>query len=137
MRLYFNSIFSNFSEISKYTIVKTFKRIDLFISIALILFLFVKVLLAKGDLVILMLAYLVIGSWHSVSMLVHVFTRTFTYHNGIRSYYHLISLIMVLSIPIGSLFIIIYLGPLFALFYTWLCYDELHRKMQRPLALLK
>lgn len=116
--------------------MKTFKIIDMWISILLIIG-FATNCLVKMDIVDLLVGYFVVGGWQVISMLVHVFTGTFIYTLGARSVYHWITLFSVVTIPIGSMWILLFTAPFMAVYYTWLCYHEVYVKMQRPLALLK
>lgn len=115
--------------------MKKFKTIDLFISIALIIA-FTLYWLIKQD-SSFMLAYLVVGGWQASSMLVHACNKCFTYKGGSRHVYHWVTLISVVTLPLGSFWILLYTAPFMAVYYTYLCYHEVYVKMQRPLAMLK
>jgi hypothetical protein len=120
--------------------MKKFKIIDLGISTGLILFFTIYVLVkAKGEIFgdRIFTAYFIIGGWQVISMLVHAVTKTFTYKWGIRLIYHWITFVALIAIPAGSFWILLFTAPFMALFYTWLCYDEIVNKMKRPLAQLK
>ncbi len=113
--------------------MKTFKLIDFWVSVGLII-VFTVLSLFKQDNTF-MTGYFVVGGWQVTSMLTHVFTGTFT--NGARSIYHWITLIAVFTMPIGSIWILLFAAPFMAVYYTWLCYNEVYVKMKRPLAVLK
>ncbi len=118
--------------------MKTYKIIDLWTSIGLIIsFAILTLLNGNGSITNdkLFVGYFVVGGWQVISMLVHTFTRTFTY--GARVVYHWITLIAVATMPAGSFWILWIAAPFMAVFYTWLCYREVYIKMKRPLDLLK
>ena len=118
--------------------MKTFKIIDVWTSIGLIIS-FTTLILLDGNRSILNSklfdGYFVVGGWQVISMLVHTFTRTFTY--GARLVYHWITLISVVTMPAGSFWILLFTAPFMAVFYTWICYREVYIKMKRPLDILK
>jgi hypothetical protein len=115
--------------------MKKFKIIDYWISMVLIV-LFTIISLVAWDIEWLITAYLVVGGWQVVSMLVHVLTASFMGHT-LRMIYHIITLVALATIPLGSFWILFFAAPFMAIFYTWLCWYEVHEKMQRPLHLLK
>lgn len=125
--------------------MKKFKTIDLFISIALIAG-FTVASLVSLDYTFL-IGYFVVGAWQLISMGVHIYNRCFTIKGGCRYYYHwIVATIIVVSIitsavPVVRLYLsllpLLLAAPLMAVFYTWMCYDEVYVKMQRPLAVLK
>ena len=120
--------------------MKQFKIVDVVISVLLILFFIITFALEDsrgifGDR--LFTAYFVTGGWQVISMLVHIITGTFTYKWGARHIYHWITLISLITIPIGSFWILLFTAPFMAVFYTWLCFREVYVKMKRPLAQLK
>jgi hypothetical protein len=113
--------------------MKRFKTIDFFISVLLILASAIYWLLNQDE--SFLIGYFVVGSWQAFSMIVHVLNGCFTY--GSRNTYHWISLISVLTMPIGSIWILVFTAPFMAVYYTWLCYHEVYVKMQRPLSVLR
>jgi hypothetical protein len=119
--------------------MKTFKIIDVWISIGLIIsFTALIIYDAKGfDIFnnLIFAGYFVIGGWQVISMIVHAVTGCFTY--GARYVYHWITFIAVVTMPAGSIWILWLTAPLMAVFYTWLCYREVYIKMKRPLDILK
>jgi len=122
--------------------MKTFKKIDAYVSVSLILFFifWIPFNLKSGNGLIdgaLFLSYYVIGGWQVISMLVHAITGTFVYGGGIRYIYHWITFIAVVTMPAGSVWILIFTAPFMAVFYTWLCFQEVYVKMRRPLSYLK
>lgn len=115
--------------------MKKFKTFDFFISVVLIATFVVYWLIKRGDSIFL--AYFVVGGWQVISMLVHQYNRCFTYKGGRRQIYHWITLVSIITMPLGSFWILFFTAPFMAIFYTWLCYREVYFKMQRPLAMLK
>jgi hypothetical protein len=84
-----------------------------------------------------LIGYLVVGGYQVVSMIVHLAAGSFIYKGGARYYYNWVTLITLLTIPLGSFWILLFVAPFMAMYYTWICYEETYIKMQRPLALLK
>jgi len=115
--------------------MKTFKTIDLFISISLIIA-FTLYWLIKQD-SSFMIAYFVVGGWQASSMLVHAYNKCLTYKGGSRNIYHRVTLISLVTLPLGSFWILLFAAPFMAIYYTYLCFHDLYIKMQRPLAMLK
>ena len=135
MRDLFQSILSYFSETFKLTVMKKFKQVDYFISIALILaFSIVSLINMDATFII---GYLVVGGWQVISMIVHSYHHWFTDKQSLRNTYHWITLFCLVTMPVGSFIILLFTAPFMAIFYTWLCYHELYVKMQRPIHLLK
>ena len=115
--------------------MKKFKTIDFFISTMLITAFTIYCLIKRDE--SFFIAYFVVGGWQVISMLVHVFNGCFIYKGGSRYIYHWITLVSIITMPIGSIWILLFTAPFMAIYYTWLCYHEVYVKMQRPLALLK
>lgn len=115
--------------------MKTFKLADFWVSAGLII-VFTVLSIFKQDYTFIV-GYFVVGAWQVISMLVHVFTHTFTYRPGARYAYQWITLIAVATLPLGSFWILFFTAPFMAIYYTWLCYHEVYVKMQRPLSVLK
>jgi len=134
-QLLLNYIFSNISEIIKYTVMKQFKIIDFWIS-SLLIAGFAMASMINMDYTFLM-GYIVVGSWQVISMIVHLAARSFIYKSGARYVYNWITLIALVTIPLGSFWILLFTAPFMAVYYTYLCYRETYIMMQRPLALLK
>lgn len=115
--------------------MKKFKIIDTWISIILIAgFAIVSLIKQDGTFIT---GYFVVGGWQVISMLVHTYNHCFTYKNGSRYVYHWITLISVITMPVGSFLILLFTAPFMAVYYTWICYSETYIKMTRPLDLLK
>ncbi len=124
--------------------MKKFKLIDTWGSIILIIA-FTILSLIKLDYTFL-IGYCIVGAWQLVSMIVHVLLGWFTHQKAGRYYYHIIVAGIAATALIGLLFDSILLvvmvpmlfaAPLMACYYTWLCYNEVYVKMQRPLAALR
>lgn len=115
--------------------MKKFKIIDLWISIVLITGFAIASLINRDYTFII--GYFVVGGWQVISMIVHAVDRCFTEKRGARYVYHWITFISVVTMPLGSFWILLFTAPFMAVYYTWLCYNEVYVKMQRPLAQLK
>ena len=119
--------------------MKTFKIWDAWISTGLIIsFVIINIIeLHQGvNSNYLFAAYFTVGGWQVISMIIHAVTRTFTYKWGARYNYQWITFIAVVTMP-GSFWVLIFSAPFLAIFYTWLCFNEVYVKMQRPLSVLK
>ena len=119
--------------------MKRFKIADFWISVSLMASCIAVILYRREGFWFGMLvnAYAIVGSWQAVSMIAHAFKGYFTQKLGVRCIYHWISILAVITIPIGSYWILMFASPFMAIFYTWLCYRETYIKMQRPLSVLK
>jgi hypothetical protein len=119
--------------------MKKFKITDTWISAILILYygLIAIPLRFSFSGLALIEGYFVVGGWQCVSMTVHMVTGYFNRGWGIRSIYHWTSLILLLTMPVGSIWILVFIAPLMAVFYTYMCYQETFIKMRRPMELLK
>jgi hypothetical protein len=115
--------------------MKKFKKIDTWISIILITGFAIATIINRDN--TFLLGYFIVGGWQVCSMLVHVYNKSFTKKKGTRYIYHWITLISLLTMPIGSFWILLFTAPFMAVFYTCLCFDEVRKMNQRPLALLK
>ncbi len=115
--------------------MKQFKIIDLFVSVMLIISFSILSLVKQDG--IFFIGYFIVGGWQVISMIVHAVTHTFTHWPGARYAYHWVTLIAVLTMPLGSIWILLFAAPVMAVYYTWLCYNEVYVKMKRPIDLLK
>ena len=115
--------------------MKKFKKIDTWISIMLITGFAIATIINRDYTFIV--GYFVVGGWQVISMLLHVYYKCFTEKKGSRYIYHWITFISLVTMPIGSFLILLFTAPFMAVYYTWLCYDEVRKMNQRPLALLK
>jgi hypothetical protein len=87
--------------------------------------------------VYLVMGYFCIGIWHIVSMLVHVFNKSFVRSKLIRNSYYVSVVLMISTLKYFMEFNVIYLAPIMAIFYTALCGFEVFAKVERPLDQLK
>lgn len=120
--------------------MKKFKTIDYWISIVLIIsFAAAAIIDARPGVLnnTLLTGYFITGGWQVISMLTHAWNRCFTVKWGARHIYHWITFISLVTIPVGSFWILFITAPFMAVYYTYLCYHEVTVKMQRPLAILK
>ncbi len=115
--------------------MKKFKKIDTWISIILITAFAIESIIYRDYTFIT--GYLVVGGWQVISMLVHIYYQSFTEKRERRSIYHWITFISLITMPVGSFWILLFTAPFMAVFYTWLCYDEVQKMNRRPLAILK
>ncbi|MFN8244305.1 MAG: hypothetical protein U0X40_09670 [Ferruginibacter sp.] len=115
--------------------MKTFKTFDMWISIVLIGVYGALTLFSSSQ--YLLAGYFVVGGWQVISMLVHEFGRWFTHSTGQRRVYHWIALASVITLPMGAYWVLLFTAPFMAVYYTWICYEELYVKMRRPLSYLK
>ncbi|HEX7847623.1 MAG TPA: hypothetical protein VF476_17605 [Chitinophagaceae bacterium] len=119
--------------------MRLFKRIDLFISILLIIIFSAIAIYNTGT---IFLAYFVVGGWQVISMLTHTFCGWFTEKNSIRRTYHWISFAVIamgcLVFVIPGFFLFLYVmllaAPVMAIIYTGICYAEVKILSKRPLA---
>ena len=79
----------------------------------------------------------IVGGWQVIRMLIHAMNKWFTAKYSARHIYHWIMFIAVITMPIGSFWILLLTAPFMALFYTGLCVVEFIRIEKRPLSLLK
>lgn len=115
--------------------MRKFKTIDYRVSILLIV-VFTVISLVKMDGTFI-IGYFVTGAWQIISMAVHAYSHWFTNRGSDRIIYHWITFIAVITLPLGSFFLLLFAAPFMAAYYTYLCYHEVTVKMQRPLAQLK
>lgn len=115
--------------------MKKFKTLDYQISLLLIIGFSIASLLLRNS--IFIAGYFTVGSWQVISMIIHAKNGWFTNKGGARYIYHWVTLVSLITFPIGSFFILLFTAPVMAIYYNWLCYHEVKFKMQRPLALLK
>ena len=124
--------------------MKKFKRIDFWISCILITMFLVLSLIKMDETFII--GYFVVGGWQVISMIIHAVNNWFTQKGGARHSYHwTVFWLFILTgtcffIPVIILFILfpmLFAAPFMALYYTWLCYNEVYVKMKRPIEILK
>jgi hypothetical protein len=115
--------------------MKQFKIIDFWIS-SLLITGFAIVSVIEMDFTFL-IGYIVVGSWQVISMVVHIIARCFVYKAGARFAYNWITLIALITMPLGSFWVLLFTAPFMAIYYTYLCYKETYVMMQRPISILK
>jgi hypothetical protein len=140
-----------FSEILKYTVMKKFKIVDFWISVILIVFFIIFGFATRK--VSFIAGYFVVGGWQIASMIVHFVNNWFAGKGELRFYYHRVFLILLIFFTvffvIAKFFesayillwvpvvILVFLFPLMAVYYAYMCYEETFIKMKRPMELLK
>ncbi|MGB4843903.1 MAG: hypothetical protein WBP16_05515 [Ferruginibacter sp.] len=115
--------------------MKKFKEVDAWLSTILIISFTIATIINRDNTFIT--GYFVVGGWQVISMIVHVQQSCFTENKGKRKVYHWITAIALLTMPVGSFIILLFTAPFMALYYTWLCFDEVRKMNERPLAMLK
>jgi len=129
---------------SKFTDMKTFKKIDCWINLLLIGFFLVYSFIKLDH--SFLYGYCIVGSWQIISMLVHAYKGYFVSKYHARYYYQAIIMILLASLLIGwiiypvafaILFALLFTAPALAVIYSVICYKELTIKMKRPLHDLK
>jgi undecaprenyl pyrophosphate phosphatase UppP len=125
--------------------MKTFKIIDTYMSIVLIgISIIIGITNYQVDWFIA--SYFAVGGWQVISMIVHEVSKTFVHPKSTRRLYHYIVLVVISTILLGLvldntvlmlLYILLFVAPFMAIFYTIICYNETFNKMKRPLAALK
>lgn len=124
--------------------MKKFKQTDYVISLLLILT-FVVMSFINQD-ITWIVGYFVVGGWQVISMIIHAFFGWFNVKNSRRYVYQYIVLIIIVLALLGLIvepilvllaFPMLFAAPVMAIYYTWICYEEVYVKMQRPLFFLK
>lgn len=115
--------------------MKKFKKTDAWVSAFLITGFAVASFINRDSTFII--GYFVVGGWQVISMLLHAWFHLFTEKKGSRYVYHWITFISLLTMPVGSFFILLFIAPFMAIYYTGLCFDEVRKMNQRPIAILK
>ena len=122
--------------------MKRFKQVDLFGQIALVITLTI-VSLARHDATFLY-AYVIVGAWQVVSMLVHQVNKWHSSRRSRRYYYHRVSActlgIMATAFLFPLLFVLWYImlfaAPAMAIYYIAICFHEVFYPAKRPLELV-
>ena len=124
--------------------MKQFKIIDFWVSVGLIVVFTALVVIKKDDFILK--GYFFVGGWQILSMFVHFIKNWFCETGTKRDKYHFtIFLIALYScfgfIHIMALFpvavVLLFTAPFQAIFYCWLCWNEITVKMKRPISILK
>ena len=123
--------------------MKKIKIYDLFISLSLMLAGVIAGILwgIKTGLY----SYYLTGGWQLVSMLFHTHYNYFTKKGSLGYYFHWLAAICGCCLTLAGIFtafsftyfLLLLSSPLMAFYYTYICYQEIFVKMQRPLAALK
>ncbi len=124
--------------------MKKFKIIDFWVSVGLMIA--IVVLCLAKDIYFIIVGYFIVGGWQILSMFIHFVKKWFTQRGTKRNNYHFTILLILLYSSMGlidkealfPLFIILlFTAPFQAIFYCWLCWNEITVKMKRPLSILK
>jgi hypothetical protein len=125
--------------------MKTFKQIDMVISITLIAGFFIASLIKQDETFII--GYFVTGGWQVISMIVHAVDGTFAGKGTTRYNYHwvvaivigiaLLSLVLKAEALLMIFFVLVFIAPLMAIYYSWLCGNELSTLRKREFIHLK
>jgi hypothetical protein len=121
--------------------MKKFKVFDVWFNVGLIVIFTITTILSASDFLdddLFFLGYFIVGGWQVISMIVHLINKQdllFNYQS--RIVYNWITLISIISMPFGGFWILFFIAPFMAIFYTILCYRETYIKMKRPLDDLK
>jgi hypothetical protein len=116
--------------------MRLYKLIDAWVSAGLIIF-FISYFLWNYSLEGLFVAYFVTGGWQVISMIVHAYHNWFTRKYHVRHIYHWITLISLITFPLGSFWVLLFTAPFMAVFYTWICFYECRRLLVRPISVLR
>jgi hypothetical protein len=124
--------------------MKKIKQTDLIISIALIV-IFLILSFINQDMTFIV-GYFVVGGWQVISMIVHAIYGWFTGKGGRRNIYHWVVFCLISIALLGLVanvllailaYPMLFAAPFMAVYYTWICFDEVHVKMKRPIEVLK
>jgi len=124
--------------------MKRFKKIDVWISVGLILASVIWACVCAGH--DFLAGYFVVGACQLISMILHAANGWFSEKGSSRYYYHIavacilgIALIgmVIYTVLFIILLFLLFFAPVMAIWYTCMCYNETYIKMQRPLSLLK
>jgi len=122
--------------------MKTFKIIDFWLQIILIMTCFL--LIISGSLN-LYYGYFIIGGFQLISMLIHEITKSFVPKGSARRVYQTIVYVIVsfmLLTPLINAFGFVFIpmafaAPFMAVYYIRMCYKETYIYFKRPLSVLK
>jgi hypothetical protein len=129
--------------------MKIFKQIDLTISVTLIIGFFIVSVIRRDA--TFLIGYFITGGWQVISMIVHAADGTFAGKGTSRYNYHwstgvvialsLLSLLLAKLEFVYSLLVIfpilVFIAPLMAIYYAWLCSDEIAALKKREFIHLK
>ena len=123
--------------------MKKIKMYDLFISVSLIIISLIAGII--WGMKIALFGYYLTGAWQLASMLFHARYNCFTKKGSVRYYYHWFAAICCCCLMLAGIlttfrfmyFLLLLSAPFMAFYYTYICYQEVFVRMQRPLAILK
>ncbi len=107
--------------------MRIFKITDVLISSILVIVFFIEYIMYPSP-EKLFSAYFITGGWQTISMVIHAMKRWCTRKGGARYIYNWITFTSIITMPIGSFWILFLTAPFMALFYTCLCYYEVLKK---------
>ncbi len=123
--------------------MKKYYEIDFFVSMGLIIAYSIIIIMEPKQAPInnyyLLQGYFVVGGWQVTSMIVHILFREKRSLSYIRKVYSGITLLCLVTLPLGFLMfaILLFAAPFMAIFYTCMCANEVFRKVKRPMDYLK
>jgi len=124
--------------------VKRFKKTDFEINVLLII-VCTAFAFCKGG-ASFFTGYFVVGTWQVISMLIHYYKNWFCEKGTKRRNYQTTVIVVLISTLMGFIIspimivvavVLLFAAPVMAIYYTWICYQEIQKIMQRPLDLLK
>ena len=122
--------------------MKIFKHVDFYIQAMLISGLTLVALIRQDQ--TFLIAYLIIGGWQVMSMLVHFINKWYNRPGSRRWYYNRVTLVALVLLGLGFLFppvfmflnLMIVAAPLMAIYYVAICFREVFYPAKRPLELI-
>lgn len=124
--------------------MKQFKIFDFWVSVILIFVVTIVSIIKADDFIFT--GFFIVGGWQILSMLIHYLKKWFCQKGTKRNNYHFTIFLFALYACFGfinkeALFplfvILLFTAPFQAIFYCWLCWNEITVKMKRPLSILK
>jgi len=118
--------------------MKYFKIIEFYVNVFLIIT-FTLIFLNDADkFEILFIGYFVVGGVQVTGMIFHALFNWFTHRGGRRHFYHWLTAVLVALMPTGIIFYLLFwLAPILAIYYSFLCWSELQFIRKRELIHLK
>jgi hypothetical protein len=116
--------------------MKLFKQFEFYGNILLISS-FAIWFLISNSLESVLTSYFIVGAFQVVGMIIHAWNRWFTSAWSIRWVYHWLSFVLLVTMPIGSVWLLVYISPLLALLYVFICGRELKAIKLKELVHLK
>lgn len=123
--------------------MKTFKQLDLYINILLVAGFTIWFAFNQN---IWVVGYFVTGSWQVISMVTHLATGWFVQRSSDRIIYSKLSAVCIglmltglvlLPLLLPILFVMLFLSPIMAIRYTFICHRELQELKQNQALSLK